>query len=102
MQTRWTSINFAAINAACLQRLPALLAEWLPGGRAINGEWVALNPTRADRHPGSFRINTRTGKWADFATDDRGGDPISLYAYLHGMGQSEAAKALSQRLGVMA
>ena len=44
--------------------------------------YVALNPTRNDRRPGSFKINIRTGRWCDFATGDRGGDPVSLVAYL--------------------
>jgi hypothetical protein len=40
------------------------------------------------------------GKWADFATDDRGGDVISLAAYLAGTGQTEAARNLAEMLGV--
>jgi hypothetical protein len=63
-------------------------------------EWVARNPTRADRKPGSFRVNLRTGRWADFATGDAGGDPVSLAAYLSGTGQAEAARALADMLGV--
>jgi hypothetical protein len=35
-----------------------------------------------DQNPGSFSINVRTGRWADFATGDKGGDVISLAAYL--------------------
>ena len=96
----WQSIDFAAVNSLCLPRLPALLADWLPDGRLYGREWVALNPTRADRHEGSFRINIETGVWADFATPDKGGDVISLYAYLHGMSQVKAARALSARLGL--
>jgi hypothetical protein len=42
----------------------------------------AVNPRRVDRHPGSFRINLASGKWADFAVDAKGGDLISLVAYL--------------------
>jgi hypothetical protein len=61
---------------------------------------VALNPKRPDRHLGSFRINLATGKWADFATGDRGGDPVSLAAYLFGLTQVEAARRLADMLGV--
>ena len=43
-------------------------------------EWVAKNPTRADRHAGSFSVNLRSGKWADFATGDKGGDVVALAA----------------------
>jgi hypothetical protein len=70
-------IDFEAINRAALAALSAILRRLLPEGRIIGGEWVARNPTRADRRPGSFKINLRTGRWADFATGDKGGDPIS-------------------------
>jgi len=42
----------------------------------------------------------RTGRWSDFATGDKGGDVISLAAYLSGTGQVEAACALAEMLGV--
>ena len=63
--------------------LPGLLEEWLPGGKVVGGqEYEVRNPTRGDRKPGSFEINIRSGQWLDGATGDKGGDPISLYAYL--------------------
>jgi hypothetical protein len=94
------SLFFVSVNMACLARFPNLLAAWLPDGRAVGGEWVALNPTRADRRAGSFKINMSTGRWADFATGDAGGDPVSLYAYLRGMSQGDAAHALSREWGL--
>lgn len=94
------SVPFAQINAAAMAVLPLLLVRWLPSGRREGHEWVALNPTRADRHPGSFRINCRTGRWADFATSDHGGDPVSLCAYLFALRQSEAARKLAAILGI--
>ena len=95
-----TRIDFPAINSAALDVLPALLRRWLPDGRREGREYVALNPTRADRHLGSFRINMTTGRWSDFATGDRGGDPVSLAAYLAGVGQADAARSLADMLGV--
>lgn len=94
------SPSFATINAACLARLPDLLVAWLPDGRQCGQEWVARNPTRADRRAGSFKVNTVTGKWADFATSEAGGDPVSLYAYLNGMSQGDAARALANERGL--
>lgn len=91
MSKHWTHIDFAALNAVCMSRLEHLLAAWLPDGQRQGREWVALNPTRADHRRGSFRINMDTGRWADFATPDRGGDPVSLYAYVYGLSQSRAA-----------
>ena len=93
--------DFAAINNAALRVLPALVARWLPDGRQQGWEWVARNPRRVDRRPGSFRINLRTGRWADFALEGvKGGDPVSLTAYLSGQSQSDAACALADMLGV--
>jgi hypothetical protein len=63
---------------------------------------VARNPRRQDRHLGSFRVNLRTGRWADFATGDRGGDVVSLAAFLAGISQADAARHLARMLGIAA
>ena len=87
-------IDFARLRADLQHRLPDIVRQLLPDGRLVGREWVTLNPTRHDRHAGSFRINIQTGRWADFATDDKGGDVISLAAYLEGTSQIEAARRL--------
>ena len=71
-------IAFETVNRAALAVLPAVLTRLIPGGKILRHEYVALNPTRNDRRPGSFKINVRTGRWSDFASGDRGGDPVSL------------------------
>lgn len=93
-------VDFAEINLAARLVLPTLLRRWLPTGQLRSHEWVALNPTRSDKCLGSFRINVTTGKWADFASPGaRGGDPVSLAAYLHhGGDQLDAARALKRML----
>ncbi len=93
-------LDFDAINRAALGSLPALLRRWLPDGRLVGREYIARNPRRADRRPGSFKVNVNSGRWADFATGDKGGDVVSLAAYLNSTGQAEAARALAVRLGV--
>ena len=75
-------IDFASINAAALVSFESLLAEWLPDGQRVHGEWKARNPLRADSRVGSFSVSIAKGVWKDFATDDGGADPVSLYAYL--------------------
>ena len=96
-----TQLDFDAINRAALASLPTILRRWLPDGRIERGEeYVARNPTRNDRKPGSFKIRLRDCRWADFATGDKGGDPVSLTAYLFGLSQGEAAKRLAGMLGV--
>ena len=94
-------INFARINDGALAVLPRLLARWLPDGKLVGEEWVACNPRRADRHAGSFRINVRRGAWADFAVGGaRGGDVVSLAAYLAELSQVDAARELAHALGI--
>lgn len=95
-------VNFEEINRAALAELPSLLKRWLPSGRIRGREYIALNPKRADRRPGSFSINLRSGQWSDFATGDRGGDPVSLAAYLGDFGQVEAVRRLAAMLGIEA
>jgi hypothetical protein len=93
-------IDFAEINRAALAAFPAVLARILPGGKRVGKEIVALNPRRPDRRLGSFKVNRYNGRWADFATGDRGGDPISLVAYLADVSQGEAARLLGRMLGL--
>ena len=95
-------LDFADINRAALAAFPAVLARLLPGGKQVGAEIVALNPRRADRRLGSFKVNRYNGRWADFATGDKGGDPISLVAYLADVSQGEAAWLLAQMLGIEA
>lgn len=94
-------VDFAAVNRAALRRVPDILARWLPGGHFEGREYVVRNPKRADRRAGSFKINIDTGRWADFASGDKGADLVSLAAYLAGCGQVEAARQLAAMLGMV-
>jgi hypothetical protein len=100
-------VGFKRVNVAAVALLPAVLKRVLPGGRyeSHRREYTVRNPTRADTTPGSFKIRVsghRAGAWADFATGDRGGDPVSLIAYLENVSQREAALLLAQMLGLEA
>lgn len=90
---------FTDVREHALPLARPILQRLLPNGRECGHEWVALNPKRPDRNHGSFKVNLRTGRWADFATGDRGGDLISLYAYLDDCSQLEAAKAIARFIG---
>jgi len=59
-------IDFDQINRVALSALPILLHRWMPDGRQRGREFIARNPSREDRRPGSFTINTATGRWADY------------------------------------
>lgn len=97
---RTRQLDFAVVNAAALGALPALLQRWLPDGVCVGNEYKARNPMRNDNNLGSFSVNLNTGKWADFATGDAGGDVVSLAAYLSEINQYTAAIKLAAMLGV--
>lgn len=92
-------IPFDQINAAALAILPALLGEWFPQGVRRGHEFV-IGDLRGS--PGeSLSINLNTAKWADFASDARGGDPVSICAAaFHGGDRVAAAKDLGRKTGV--
>jgi putative DNA primase/helicase len=92
--------DFEAINAAALARLPDVLARLLPGGRLIGREWTC--GSLAGEPGASCKVNIATGRWADFATAERGGDVIALAAAVWRVSQSEAARRLAALLGVEA
>lgn len=67
-------------------------------GRRDGIDYVCFNPTRNDRHLGSFRIITkgeRRGLWIDFATGDKG-DALALIAYVKKCGTHEAIKKYAE------
>jgi hypothetical protein len=101
MRISQNAVDFQQVGQTSLRYLPLLVLRWLPDGRREGHEWVARNPTRSDRALGSFKVNLRTGHWADFATGDKGGDVISLAAYLHGLSQLGAAGKISEMLGLV-
>ena len=80
-------VDFESVAKLALANGESLLARWLSDGRRRGSEWVARNPTRSDRNLGSFSINIHSGRWADFATGDKGGDLVSLKAYLDRISQ---------------
>ena len=86
--TKKNSLNFEQIKTAALANIDSILNEWAPGGKRQGREYVPLNPRRADHKPGSFSINLDAGAWADFAADAKGGDLISLVAYVDDVKQS--------------
>jgi len=93
-------LDFPEIARLALVSVERVLEEYLPGGRREGSEYVVKNPTRSDSSEGSFKVNTATGVWKDFASGDGGGDLVSLVAYLQGVKQGESAKKLSELLGM--
>jgi hypothetical protein len=98
VQANNNNIQFIAQQA--LSCCANILSHWLPGGKNSGGEYVVRNPTRPDHDAGSFKINTKSGKWSDFATGDKGGDLVALVAFVDGIGQYDAAKKLATFMGI--
>ncbi|MBL8448006.1 MAG: DUF927 domain-containing protein [Zoogloeaceae bacterium] len=93
-------IDFQRIKTAALNDARRIVEAWAPGGRYEGAEYSALNPRRADHAAGSFKVNVVKGVWRDFASEEGGGDLVSLVAYLDGVSQAEAARALARFLGI--
>lgn len=93
-------IDFDRVGGATRRNAEVVVAAFLPDGRREGQEWVARNPRRPDKTLGSFKVNLATGRWADFASGDKGGDLVGLVAYLLDLSQRGAAIKLATVLGV--
>jgi len=101
----FSCIDFAGLNKAAAPHVLAICERLLPGGEVRGNRYVALNPTREDRHLGSFQIEIageKPGRWADWALTDARGDIIDLIAYLGDETKSQAAHHLRCLLGISA
>jgi len=86
------TIDFPALAEKLLADAPSLLRQWFPAGKLVGREFK-IGDLQGNAGE-SASINIDTGAWGDFATGETGGDLISLYAAIHGIKQSEAAKRL--------
>lgn len=80
------SIDFGEIREKLIQQIVPLCRELVPGGRISGKYWIGRNPTRNDKHAGSFWVlisGPAAGAWRDEAgirgVDD--GDVIKLVQY---------------------
>lgn len=89
--------RIAAAALGCFDQIMHLLGL---SGKRSGPEFLPKNPKRADTKPGSFSINSETGKWADFADGVKGGDLISLAAYIRGGSNTDAAVWLAEVLNL--
>ena len=92
---------FKPVAAAALARFDVVMG-WLglAGGKDSGREYLPLNPKRDDHKPGSLSIHRDKGAWMEGATGDKGGDLVSLAAYLWDCGNGDAAERLGRQLGV--
>lgn len=93
------TLDFQAVNRAVLAHAATFFPEELPGGAFRGQEYVCANINGGQGR--SFSINIKTGAWADFSDDIKGGDTISFYAAKHGLSQGDAVKRLASQFGIM-
>lgn len=91
-------IKFKELADALLSRADQLLAAWLSGGKRNGHEWVC--GSLAGEEGTSLSINIHTGMWSDFATGEKGGDLVSLYAAIHGLTMGKAALNVARDEGL--
>lgn len=91
-------LNFRALADALLANVDNLLPNWLPGGCKRGHEWVCGSLSGGEG--GSCSVNMTTGQWADFSSDEKGGDLLSLYAAIHGLSMAKAAVAVAREEGL--
>jgi putative DNA primase/helicase len=85
-------IDFQGIAARLLADARNLVPGWLPGGKFQGHEYIC--GSIAGGTGGSFSVNVMTGRWGEFAGEDKGGDLISLYAAIHNLSNGAAAQEL--------
>lgn len=77
-------LDFQGISDSLLSSAYETLPKWLPGGKILGHEYVCggIEGGAGD----SFRINMKTGVWAEFnGGEPKGADLIDLYAEIHGL-----------------
>ncbi len=88
---------FTQANDLALSNMDDFM-DWLGLETQCQGKEIQfLNPKRDDNDFGSASINSETWSWADFADKEaKGGDCVSLVAYLRDLSQVEAANLIIQ------
>ncbi|MBP8140400.1 MAG: virulence protein E [Acidovorax sp.] len=91
-------IKFAALADALLPDADRLVPLWLPGGQQRGHEYVC-GSLSGDKGS-SCSVNLSNGRWGDFASDEQGGDLLSLYAAIHGLSMTKAALQVARENGL--
>lgn len=91
-------INFAALVEALLSRAHNLVPAWLPGGAQRGHEYVCASLYGGEGS--SLSVNLNNGRWADFSTDEKGGDLVSLFAAVFGLDMGKAAVQVAREEGL--
>ncbi len=95
-------INFKALADALLSMSESIVPDWLKGGKRSNQghghEWICGSIRGGEGK--SCSVNLKTGRWADFHTQDKGPDLVSLYAAIEGLSMGKAAVECARKYGL--
>jgi putative DNA primase/helicase len=91
-------IQFTALAEALLASADRLVPLWLPDGDQQGHEYKCASLSGGKGS--SCSVNLTNGRWADFASDEQGGDLLSLYAAIHGLSQAKAAVQVAREEGL--
>lgn len=91
-------IKFAELADALLARVDQLVPAWLPGGVQRGHEYACGSLSGGSGS--SCSVNLTTGRWADFAADEKGNDLVSLYAAINGLTMGKAAVQVAREEGL--
>lgn len=87
--------DFEGLAHHLLNRINEILPAWLPGGELHGREYVCGSVH--GESGSSCSVNSHTGAWADFATNERGGDLTSLYATQQAIPMGDAYNYLARQ-----
>jgi hypothetical protein len=85
-------LDFNALAQRLLLGSETLVPSGCLAARRRGHEWVCGDLSGGEGT--SLSVNLLSGRWADFATSDRGGDLIDLYAAIHELTMAEAYREL--------
>lgn len=93
-------INYPALANALLAMAETLVPMWLPGGKFNQGGGEYVCASLSGGKGSSCSVNLKTGRWGDFAGEEKGNDLIGLYAAIHGLTMARAAVELARDMGL--
>lgn len=88
-------IDFDGLNLRLSFNIRSLVTQWLPGGKLVGKEYTCSSLLGGNGD--SLRFNIEKCIGSDFATGDKFGDCIDLYAKVNSLTQIEAAKELLEQ-----
>lgn len=92
-------IDFDGLNLRLSSNIRSLICNWLPGGKIVGKEYMVAS---LQGGPGdSLRFNLEKCVGSDFATQEKFGDCIDLYAKINGLTQIESAKELLEQFPIL-